>query len=250
MNSEIWGTKPRPKLGLMIAIIVLGALLGTALRHRLSHPDQTAPAEITSTAMAGQPPPQPVNQPQPSMATPPKGSRTSASASNGVARASHNPPWWSALSESEAAIRRSDYTQLWDLPGLYPEFSEISRTLQYLGIPQEIAELESREIYQVLWDRMNFDRLAVEQDNLPLAGTNANDPARQGPAPGTLAMKAVAARTELRQRLTALGLDLESEQVDRILQLQPRTPLPALGTGGSASTVLGSATAGPLPHSP
>ncbi len=139
-------------------------------------------------------------------------------------------PWWAELRPEEVEARRHDFDRMRNLPGAYPEFSEIHRQLLDSGVPIQVIEMECREVFGALLECRQYEGMEFEQWNA--LSNEPDEPLREGlesfrdhfHAEGQRAWK------EANDRLASLGIDSGSEAGQRILQLNPKTPLARLDT--------------------
>ncbi len=212
--------KPRPAMAIVVCLLIpvlLGVvlrwprpspppLLGTLLETGRLNPQQPSPTSTASSSPVGAP-------------------RT------GVPGTGPGPeqPWWASLTPSEAALRQEDFEYMYNLPGAYPEFSEIIRQLTDAGVPIQIVRFESREIFGALYTR---------HQNLTMSGelhgmANQDESETMGEVTRVAARffgdKAAVAETEVKARLIRNGVALDSTAAQRILQLAPENPIRHLG---------------------
>jgi hypothetical protein len=199
----------------MAVIAVCTFVISIRTRHG------SAPIPESSVAAPGR-------SPVRTRAHPTSDSRTVAVAATAIPGAPK--PWWATLSREEVEARREDFEHMRQAPGAWPEFGEIHRQLMDAGVPREIFEMECREIYGALLDRMQAEE-SEAQFSRPVP-----DDAPPGEKENCEAVAAhfrrdrLKALAEVHERLASVGIVTDSEATERILQLRPHNPLRPLAT--------------------
>ena len=209
---------PKPRLVVAAAVcLLLPVFLGVGLGWSRSGP--RAPGETAIAEDRVDPP-----DLSPSRAGP-RPPREAANNKRLVAVSAVAQPWWALLTPAEAKVRAEDFEFMYDQPGAFPEFSEISRQLTDAGVPIEIVRLESREIFGALLQRRMYSISSVEFHGAAEQETSEGMREADRLVVSVFTDRAAAAEAEVLSRLTNNGVALDSEPARRILQLGPTTPL-------------------------
>ncbi len=221
-------TKPRPSAAIVFCL-ALPVLLGIALRWPRPNPP-VAPEPAATTGRLN-----PIGLSQsPDVSRPVFPAPIHRSS---VVGSTLDQPWWALLTPEDVQARREDYEFMYNRPGAFPEFSEITRQLRDAGVPEEVVWMESRGLFGILH---RYQQYQVTSDELQRAADTDTSPTLRD-ANRTAARdygdRADDAQAEVRARLTENGVAPDSEPGRRILQLRPTTPLrplpliPAPGAG-------------------
>jgi hypothetical protein len=236
LHSPIRFGRPIPWLA--ASLIALSVLLGISWRKaRFRFPPESEPEAIPAVSLST----------GPTQSFPPTGTAMATSLAKPILPSpkpsapndwvATTRPWWASLPSTEIEARRKDFAQMYAAPGGYPEFSELVRSLRDAAVPPDVVEMEAREIYGALLQRTHYG--GIMADEAALARAEADEGMRMAfqLSVDFYRQKTLAAEVELQQRLTNVGLAMDSGLAQRILQLQPRNPLWPLTTDTRTESV-------------
>ena len=192
----------------IVVCLVLPALVGVVLKWPRSGPPDTLETALAQVGVI------------PSDAsTFPAVRRTTGLASTNplpINEGAAKQPWWASLTPAEVKVREEDFEFLYDQPGAFPEFSEITRQLTEAGVPIQIVRLESREIFGALLQRRMYAMSSAEFQGAAEPDTSEEMKEANRLMASVLSERAAVGEAEVVSRLTNNGVALDSEPARRI----------------------------------